>query len=111
MCVTLRRMHAFLIAAGSTFAGLFLLVSFLSASSGLGSLARRFASAFTRAPLLDLMVSIFTWIPWLALGIPFGWRGILGSILGEMLTLFAWVFVHELTHREAARGPRIVKFL
>ena len=25
--------------------------------------------------------------------------------------LFAWVFLHELTHREAARGPRIVKFL
>jgi len=36
---------------------------------------------------------------------------LLGSIVGEMATLFCWVFVHELSHREAARGPRIVKFI
>src|SRR3954454_813385 len=104
-------MHALLLAAGSTFAALFLLTVFLSASSRLGSLARSVANAFTRAPFLDLLVSLFTWIPWLAFGIALGWRGVLGSIVGEMLTLFAWVLVHELTHREAARGPRIVKFL
>jgi hypothetical protein len=104
-------MHHLLIAAGSTFAGLFLLTVILSASGRLGAAVRRMANAFTRAPLLDLMVSGFTWIPWLAFGIAFGWRGLVGSIVGELATLFAWVFVHELTHREAARGPRIVKFI
>src|SRR3954468_14334791 len=104
-------MHAFVIACGSRLASLFLLTAFLSASVRLGARVRRIANALTRAPLLDLMVSVFTWIPWLALGISLGWRGLLGSVLGEMLTLFAWVFVHELTHRRAARGPRIVRFL
>jgi hypothetical protein len=104
-------MHHLLIAAGSTFAGLFLLTVLLSASGRLGAAVRQIANAFTRAPLLDLMISVFTWIPWLTFSIAFGWRGLLGSIVGELATLFAWVLVHELTHREAARGPRIVKFL
>jgi hypothetical protein len=104
-------MHAFLIAAGSTFGGLLLLTVLLSASGRLGAPVRRIASAFTRAPLLDLMVSTFTWIPWLAFGIALGWRGLIGAIVGEIATLFAWVLVHELAHREAARGPRIVKFI
>jgi hypothetical protein len=104
-------MYHLLIAAGSTFAGLFLLAILLTASNRLGAPARRIANAFTRTPFLDLMVSAFTWIPWLAFGIAFGWRGLLGAVLGEIATLLAWVLVHEITHREAARGPRIVKFL
>jgi hypothetical protein len=104
-------MQTFLISAGSVFAALLALTTFLSLSGRLGSVARRIAATFTRTPGLDIMVSLFTWVPWVVMGVSFGWRGLLGAIAGQVLALLAWVFLHELAHRDAARGPRIVKFI
>ena len=83
----------------------------LSILGRLGNAGRSLAAVCARAPVLDLLVSLFTWVPWVACGVAFGWRGVLGALCGQMVGLFAWVFVHELAHRRATRGPRIVKFL
>jgi hypothetical protein len=104
-------MRTFLLAGVSVFSVLLALALLLSISGRLGRAGRAVAGACTRTPGLDVIVSLFTWVPWVAVGVAFGWRGLLGAILGQVTTLGAWVVLHELTHRDAARGPRIVKFL
>ena len=69
------------------------------------------AEKCTRAPILDLEVAACTWIPWVWGCIFAKWIGLAGALVGQMLALYAWCFAHEMLHREAARGPRIVKFL
>lgn len=77
----------------------------------LGETGRLVTDACTRAPYLDLAISVFTWIPWLIAGAILGWRGLIGSILGEALALLIWTVIHEMIFRQAVRGPRIVKFI
>jgi hypothetical protein len=77
----------------------------------LGHVGRTVTAACTRAPLLDLVLGVFTWIPWLAGAIILGWRGFIGALLGELLAYYFWVLSHELIHRDAVRGPRIVKYI
>jgi hypothetical protein len=66
---------------------------------------------FTKAPLVDLLVAAITWVPWVWACLFAGWIGFAGAILAQMVALYAWCFLHEMLYREAARGPRIVKFL
>lgn len=63
-----------------------------------------------RAPALDLVVSLFTWIPPAALGIAYGWRGVAGALAGQLGGLLIWMLAHEFVHRGPAR-PRIVTLL
>jgi hypothetical protein len=77
----------------------------------LGVMGRFVTSACTRAPWLDLVVGIFTWIPWMIGALTLGWRGLIGSMAGEVIALFIWINVHEWVYREATAGPRIVKFI
>jgi hypothetical protein len=79
--------------------------------SRFGPVGRDVANACTRAPLLDFMLGIFSWIPWIIASLAFGWRGFFGAILGEAIALAIWIAGHELIHREAAKGPRIIKVL
>ncbi|HEV2671521.1 MAG TPA: hypothetical protein VGU74_10530 [Gemmatimonadales bacterium] len=64
-----------------------------------------------RAPGLDVVVSLFTWIPPTALGIVYGWRGLVGALVGQLLGLMVWMLSHELAHGRDRKGPRIVSFL
>jgi hypothetical protein len=90
--------------------GCALLAVALSVVPRLGSAGWRLSALIARAPLLDLAVACFTILPWI-LGVIFGgWAGFLGALVGQVLTLYAWCAAHELAFREAARGPRIVKF-
>jgi len=68
-------------------------------------------AALTRAPLLDFIVAGLTWVPWVIAVYFAGWAGFVGCLLGQMVALYAWCFLHEAMHRDAAKGPRIVKFL
>lgn len=77
----------------------------------LGSVGRAFSGWLCRAPGLDLLVSALTWVPPTALGIVYGWRGVVGSLLGQAIGMVIWCWGHELANLDAARGPRIVKFL
>jgi hypothetical protein len=95
-----------------------LLMTMLGAAGGVTFIAllltfapRRLIDSFTRAPLLDLWVALLTWIPWVIGGIIGGWIGVVGTILGQFIALFLWCFIHEKMHPQAAKGPRIVKFI
>ncbi len=81
--------------------------------------------AVCRAPLLDVLVAYFTALPWFlgpVLGanarmfheelapIPW-WLGLIAGVAGQIIALIVWTRAHELMHREAVRGPRIVKAL
>ncbi|MBV8779824.1 MAG: hypothetical protein JO353_00370, partial [Phycisphaerae bacterium] len=56
-------------------------------------------------------VAGLTWIPWVIGAFLGGWGGLIGTFLGQVIGLLAWGWVHELMNLEAARGPRIVKFI
>ncbi len=71
----------------------------------------RYRRPLRRAPLLDLLVAAFTWLPWLIAGILGGWLAVLGSLLGQLAALVVWTSWHELLHRRHVQGPRIVKFI
>jgi hypothetical protein len=90
-------------AAGVTVAGELLVAMVLSL---LGP-----ASIFTRAPWLDGVVAVITWVPWMIAGICGGGWAVLGTLVGQFAALYLWIFLHEMLHREATKGPRIVKFL
>jgi hypothetical protein len=87
------------------------IAAFLSTAGSLGPAGRRFVDLSTRAPLLDFWVAAMTWLPWIIAAVIWGWAGLIGSVLGEMIALGLWCMGHEMAHREAARGPRIVKFI
>lgn len=92
----------FAVSAGGTFVTLLafsLLLTFIK------------VSAFTRAPMLDVIVAVLTWVPWVIAILGGGWAGLLGTFVGQIVTLYAWCWIHETIHREAARGPRIIKFI
>ena len=98
-------------AAAATVVSLLALVALLHALPRLGRTGAALSDACLAAPTLDIVVSLLTWVPWVVAGCVWGWAGVLGSLVGEALVLTLWVFLHEMTHREAARGPRIVKAL
>ena len=75
----------------------------------LGPVGRRATDALVRAPLLDGVIGVLTWVPWLTALLLVGWRGLVGAVVGEFIAFHLWVLGHELMNREAARGPRIVK--
>ncbi len=100
----LRCMAGTVIAVGALAAGLTILPR-------IGSVGRKVADVFARAPLLDLWVALLTWAPWVVACIASGWIGLAAALAGQMIVLGLWCIIHELMFRKAAQGPRIVKFL
>lgn len=74
-------------------------------------ISARFSEVLARAPMLDLVVALITWVPWVAAGVYAGWLGAAVALGGQFIVLFAWGLLHELAHPSARRGPRIVKVL
>lgn len=75
-------------------------------------LSAKLADFCAHAPMIDLLLASVTWIPWLWACLFAGWAGLIGSILAQMFALYLWCFVQEnVFYREAASGPRIIKFL
>src|SRR5688572_23323139 len=108
----MRRMNpaltTFTSALAFTAASLLLLAGALTL---LNKFSRRTADGLARAPLLDGLVASFTWLPWVVASVLGGWIGFAGALVGQFVALYAWCFAHEMLHREAARGPRIIKFI
>src|SRR6266436_7093624 len=100
-----------LLIAASTLVGIASFAGLLQLIPRLGAAGTRIAAWLCRAPGLDLVVSLVTWIPPTVLGIVFGWRGVAGAIIGQVLGMLVWMFAHELANRRYVRGPRIVTFL
>lgn len=104
-------MNTFLIILLAVAGALLLLAFFLHVVGRFGEAGRRAAAAACRAPALDLIVAYFTFVPWIPAAAAGGWPGVLAAILGQAVALTAWIFVHEMLHPGARKGPRIVKFL
>ena len=102
-------MDTFLLVAGLTLAGLLFMAGLLSVVPRLGSGGRFVGDALCRAPLLDLLITYFTIVPPVVGAIVGGWLGLFGGIVGQIVSVVLWTRLHELIHREAMRGPRIVK--
>lgn len=71
----------------------------------------RLSNALCRAPILDLIVASFTWIPWLAGGLHAGFWGIVVAIAAQVAALLAWITYHEYVHADAVKGPTIFRTL
>ena len=99
-----------LAAAAITAGALVLFAAALSIIPRLGVTGWKVSAALCRAPLLDGIVATFTWLPWAVGASIAGWRGFIGALIGQFAALGIWCFGHELAFREAACGPRIVKF-
>ncbi len=108
---TLEPYLPYLIPLAGTAVGLLVLAGFLHLVPKLGSAGRAVSAAFCKAPLLDVIVALLTWAPWVAACYWYNWRGFLGSLAGQMIALGIWCFLHEMAHPAARKGPRIVKSL
>ena len=97
--------------AASTLVGTVGLAGLLHLIPRLGIAGTRIGAWLCRAPGLDLVVSLFTWIPPTVLGVLYSWRGVAGSIIGQVVGMLVWTFAHELANRKDVKGPRIVTFL
>src|SRR5687768_9142546 len=95
-------------AAGAVSLYTALLAALLTVS---GRISRRLSDVLSRAPALDVALAAVTWVPWVVAGVLRGWAGVLGAVAGQVVAYFLWVAVHELAHRDAVRGPRIVNVL
>ncbi len=77
----------------------------------LGPTGKRIAESFCRAPGLDLLITYFTALPMLVGAISAGWVGFFAGVVGQVLSVQIWEAIHEAVHRDATRGPRIVKVI
>lgn len=88
-----------------------ILALFFTWTNKLGKFGHIISEKFSRVPLLDLALALFSWIPWI-IGFVFGGgAGLIGIILGQAIALQMWAWIHESLHKEDVRGPRIHKFL
>src|SRR2546427_13235380 len=68
-----------LLIAASTLVGIAGLAGLLHLIPRLGAAGARISAWLCHAPGLDLVVSLFTWVPPTVLGILYGWRGVAGG--------------------------------
>ncbi|AFZ33655.1 hypothetical protein Sta7437_0029 [Stanieria cyanosphaera PCC 7437] len=104
-------MNALTIVALVTFSLEITLILCLTFVPNLGLFGKNLIEAITKAPGLDLLVSLMLWIPWLIGALWGGIWGIMTAVAVQIATMQLWIFVHELVHRNVVRGPRIVSFL
>ena len=102
-------MHTILIVAGFSLAGLLLGAGLLHLLGVMGTIGRSIGDCLGRAPMLDILITYFTVLPPIVGAIVAGWAGVAGGILGQVLALLIWSWLHEFAHPEARKGPRIVK--
>ncbi len=58
-----------------------------------------------RAPVLDLIVGLFTWIPWVVGFYLHGLKGLLGCFIGQLVMLSSFCNIHTMLNNY--RGPTI----
>ncbi len=97
--------------AGTTFISLLLLAGVLHLVPCLGAVGRRISDAFCHAPLVDVILFLFTAAPNVVGAVLWGWRGAFAALAGQLLALWVWIILHELTHPRARKGPRIYRTL
>jgi hypothetical protein len=101
----------FLQVTGFTLAALLVGAGVLHLIPRLGAPGRRLSASLCRAPGLDVMITYFTALPMIVGPIYAGWIGLGAAVTGQILTVMIWTVLHELAHREAVKGPRILKVI
>ncbi len=62
-----------------------------------------------RAPLLDLMVGLFTWIPWIVTFYLYRLHGLFGCFIGQITMLSSFCNIHTMMHNH--KGPTLKQTL
>jgi hypothetical protein len=88
-----------------------LIILFLSNIARFGETGQKISEICTKAPCLDLIVSLIIWLPWVGGSYFGGWLGFLTTFAAQILVMQGWILIHESLHQEAVKGPRIVKFV
>lgn len=96
---------------GTTVGALLLGAGLLHAIPRLGGAGKALAAWLCRAPGLDLLITYFTVAPMVAGAWVGGWRGLLFAVIGQIVSVTVWGWLHELAHPAARKGPRIVHTL
>jgi hypothetical protein len=108
---TIDIMHPDFLAFFWIFIGLLIGAGFLHLLPQFGPVGQQLTQACCRAPLLDVIVFYFTFLPLIVGPLIAGWFGFLSAVLAQLATLLTWQAIHEALHREAMKGPRIIKVL
>ena len=69
------------------------------------SLCSKKNDALLRTPSLDIVVGLFTWIPWIITSSLYGWHGLLGCFIGQMTMLSSFCNIHTILNRY--KGPTL----
>ncbi len=100
-----------LMIGGATVGGMLVGAGVLHAIPKLGAPGKALATWLCRAPGLDLLITYFTILP-IAAGAWFGgWLGLLAGVVGQIVSVTLWGWLHELANPQARKGPRIVHTL
>ncbi|HEY9771170.1 MAG TPA: hypothetical protein V6C71_22195 [Coleofasciculaceae cyanobacterium] len=86
-------------------------VSFLHLLPRLGKLGDRISDWFCYAPGIDLALVYLMLMPITVGAIALGWLGVGTALLAQLSTLWLWIIIHELTHREQLRQANIHRTL
>lgn len=96
---------------GVTVAALLLGAGLLHLVAACGAAGRRMIDALCHAPWVDIVLFYFTALPVIPGAIVAGWAGAGAALAGQVLAMLLWIVLHELTHADARRGPRIYRTL
>ena len=95
----------------ATTGGLLVAVWLLQVLNWLGTPGRRMSDLLCRAPLVDVVLFYFTALPLIVGPSVAGWFGLLVSVGAQLSAVLLWVAIHEITHPNARKGPRIYRSL
>ena len=84
---------------------------FFHALPRLGKKGQEIADWFCYAPGIDLVLAYFMLVPVTAGLLASGWQGLGIALLAELTTLWLWIMLHELTHREQWHQAKIHRTL
>lgn len=101
--------HHFLAAFLWTLAVLLPFAGLLHLFPRLGAPGRAIAAWCCRAPGLDLVITILTALPMIVGPIVWGWAGLFGGIVGQVVSLILWTIAHELWHYDMRARPRLYR--
>ena len=88
-----------------------LLISSLTFLPRLGTVGKDILDICRKAPALDFILLVIIWFPWVVGFALAGWLGFFTSLAAQVIMMQAWVFLHELGHKETAQSPRIARYL
>ena len=91
--------------------GLLLGAGLLHLLARMGQVGEHLSEAACRAPLLDVIICYFAILPLVVGPLVADWSGLIIAIVAQFTALLIWQTIHEAAHRDAVRGPRIIKAL